>query len=267
MDQSLTQSPLGKNSTYINTYAPHLLFPIPRKIKRDEIHIEDGALPFKGLDIWNSFEISWLNLKGKPEVAIAEFRIPCESTFLIESKSFKLYLNSFNQSYFGNKEMVRETCEKDLTQATQALVQVQLFSLEENSHPIERLGGIYLDVIDVECTQYQPDISLLQADTEERVEEELYSHLLKSNCLVTGQPDWGSLYLHYQGPKMSREGLLRYIVSLRNHNEFHEQCVERIFCDIKRQCRPIISRFTPATPAGAASILTPIGPIFPGSCR
>jgi 7-cyano-7-deazaguanine reductase len=239
-------SPLGKTSAYINTYTPSLLFPIPRKTKRDEIGVGQ-TLPFTGVDIWTGYELSWLNAKGKPMVAIGEFRIPCESPNIIESKSLKLYLSSFNGSKFESFEHVKQVIEKDLSASTGSQVKVNLFSVDEESlHPV-RFQGLCLDSLDIDCSQYMPEPSFLSANGGS-VKEVVYSHLLKSNCLVTGQPDWGSIEISYHGPKIDHAGLLKYIISLRNHNEFHEQCVERIFCDLKRMCEPqwlsVYARYT-----------------------
>lgn len=245
--ESLSQAPLGKKSSYINTYTPSLLFPIPRQLKRDEIGISEGLLPFTGFDIWNAFELSWLNSKGKPVVAFAEFYFPCESRNIIESKSFKLYLNSFNNSRFFSLAVVKEILEIDLSRSAHAPVKVNLYPLNEAPHRIGTFQGTCLDELDIECSKYMPDPSYLSAgDTV--VQEVLHTHLLKSNCLVTGQPDWGSLEVVYEGGKIHPEGLLKYIVSLRDHNEFHEQCVERIFNDILKSCRPkhlsVYARYT-----------------------
>jgi len=245
-EEILQSAPLGKKSTYINTYSPELLFPLPRQPKRDEIKIT-GDLPFRGMDIWTGFELSWLNPKGKPMVALSEVIFPCESPFLAESKSQKLYLNSFNNSKFESLDEVRNIIEKDLSKACQAPVQVKLLRLDEASHSITTLGGKCLDELDIECVSYLPDPSTLSTSGE-TVEEKVHTNLLKSNCLVTGQPDWGSVEISYRGKKIDHEGLLKYIVSLRDHNEFHEQCVERIFCDIQRICRPewltVYARYT-----------------------
>lgn len=246
-EQILEQAPLGKRSSYVNTYTPSLLFPVPRQPKRDEIGIEPGKLPFRGFDLWNGFEISWLNPKGKPMIALSEVIFPCESPYLAESKSQKLYLNSFNNSKFESMEEVRFTLEKDLSQACGMPVQVKLFKINEINLQIGTLGGICLDDLDIECSKYQPDPSTLRTSTD-IVEETLHTNLLKSNCLVTGQPDWGSIEISYKGPKMDRAGLLQYIVSLRDHNEFHEQCVERVFCDLNQVCKPewltVYARYT-----------------------
>lgn len=234
------RSPLGKPVSYRDTYTRELLFPIDRQGKRGEIGIEAGALPFSGVDVWNAYELSWLNSRGKPVVAIGEFRVPAGSPFLIESKSLKLYLNSFNQTRFSDAAEVRALMQRDLSAACGAGVEVDLFDL--SARPVRTLGfprGILLDQLDIEVDRYEPNPEFLQPDPHRgEVSETLYSHLLKSNCLVTGQPDWGMLVVRYTGVPIDRAGLLRYIISFRNHNEFHEQCVERIFCDILLRCRP-----------------------------
>lgn len=233
----LTQSPLGKTSTYQDQYNPTLLFPISRQLKRDEIHIAH-PLPFHGSDLWNAYEISWLNKKGKPEVATAQFSFPCESPFIVESKSFKLYLNSFNQTRFASLAEVILLLKKDLSSLTGADVDVALFELHSPPHSIlTALPGFCLDQLDIECDTYEVNPDYLQTESYETTET-LSSHLLKSNCLVTGQPDWGSIQIRYTGKKIQHENLLKYLISFRNHNEFHEQCVERIFMDIQNQCKP-----------------------------
>jgi 7-cyano-7-deazaguanine reductase len=242
-------SPLGKPTEYRADYAPELLYPIPRQLKRDELGISAAALPFVGEDIWNAYELSWLNTKGKPVVALASFRVPATSPNLIESKSFKLYLNSLNQSSFAETETVQQTLIRDLSAAAGAPVSVNIEVLSSRPQPM--LGypqGILLDELDVVCDTYQPAPQQLITVDGEKVEEILYSHLLKSNCLVTGQPDWAMVVIRYRGRPIDHAGLLRYIVSFRNHNEFHEQCVERIYCDITRQCAPdalaVYARYT-----------------------
>lgn len=232
-------SPLGKATEYQNHYAPELLFPIPRQLKRSEIGIADSALPFVGEDLWNAYELSWLNTKGKPVVAVGTFRVPADSPNLIESKSFKLYLNSFNQTTFESIESVAQTMTRDLSAAAGRPVDVALQALA--SAPTANIGipaGIPLDDLDITCDRYQPSPDLLTTLAGETVEETLYSHLLKSNCLVTGQPDWAMVVIRYRGRPIDHAGLLRYIVSFRNHNEFHEQCVERIFSDLQAHCQP-----------------------------
>ena len=240
------QSQLGKTSAYADQYDASLLFPIPRAGKRAEIGIA-GAAPFFGADLWTAFELSWLNLRGKPQVALAHITIPCESTHIVESKSFKLYLNSFNNTRFGDASEVQSRLRADISEAVwrgaphPATVGVKLIAPELfDQEPVHELDGLSLDRLDVECTRYQPAPDLLKAQFDEApVTEVLTSNLLKSNCLVTGQPDWGSVQISYTGPQIDQEGLLRYLISFREHDEFHEQCVERIFTDILERCQPV----------------------------
>lgn len=234
---TLNHSPLGKKSAYIDQYTADLLFPIARQSKRDEIHVPE-KLPFYGYDLWNAYEISWLNTCGKPMVAIAQFIVPAESSHLIESKSLKLYFNSFNQTQFDNAKTVEKCIMRDLSNAAKAPVSVQLQSIDANTK-FAHFDGICLDDLDVTIQTYQPHPDfLVTAKPKTVVTETLYSHLLKSNCLVTHQPDWGSIRIQYTGAKIDHSGLLKYLVSLRNHNEFHEQCVERIFMAILTRCEP-----------------------------
>ena len=240
------QSQLGKNSAYVDQYDASLLFPIPRAVKREELGIRSAPI-FLGADLWTAFELSWLNLKGKPQVAIAHITVPAESTHIIESKSFKLYLNSFNATRFVDAQAVRDCMREDLDTALwhggqiMARCGVKIILPEEfDKEPVHELDGLNLDRMDIECTHYQPAPQLLRAQKDEApVTETLVSHLLKSNCLVTGQPDWGSVQISYSGDQIDQAGLLQYIVSFRNHNEFHEQCVERIFMDIWTRCKPM----------------------------
>jgi 7-cyano-7-deazaguanine reductase len=249
MTNTPDQSPLGKTSAYQTQYAPDLLFPIARQQKRDELGIA-GTLPFFGVDIWNAYEISWLNLRGKPQVAIATVTIPADSPNIIESKSFKLYLNSFNQTRLANTDALLSLLRDDLAAAAGAPVHIALQT--PDTFPTLKMGeldGVLLDRLDIEVDQYSPSPELLSANhAEAMVEETLVSHLLKSNCLVTGQPDWASVQIHYVGPQINQEGLLRYLIGFREHNEFHEQCVERIFIDVLRQCKPaklaVYARYT-----------------------
>jgi 7-cyano-7-deazaguanine reductase len=248
-------SQLGKASAYIDQYDASLLFPLPREPKRREIGIT-GSVPFLGADLWTAFELSWLNPRGKPQVALAHITVPCESTHIVESKSFKLYLNSFNNTRMESADAVRERIRGDVSAAIWSggpvkagagvrLLLPELFDCE----PVKELEGLSIDRLDVECDRYQPAPELLSAALDEKpVEETLVSHLLKSNCLVTGQPDWGSVQIRYSGPQIHQAGLLQYIVSFRNHNEFHEQCVERIYTDIMARCKPtklmVYARYT-----------------------
>ncbi len=248
-------SQLGKAAAYADQYDASLLFPIPRAGKRAEIGLT-GRLPFFGADIWTAFELSWLTPRGKPQVALAHFTVPCETPNIIESKSFKLYLNSFNNTRFASADEVRDRLRADISEAVWrgatplSSVGVRLVLPEQfDREPVHELDGLSLDRLDIECTHYSPAPELLSAAfTEQPVSEVLTSNLLKSNCLVTGQPDWGSVRIAYSGPQIDQGGLLRYIVSFRNHNEFHEQCVERIFADILARCRPtqlsVYARYT-----------------------
>ncbi|MFT4191517.1 MAG: NADPH-dependent 7-cyano-7-deazaguanine reductase QueF [Comamonas sp.] len=234
------QSQLGKASAYADQYDPSLLFPIARQGKRDEIGIQ-GTLPFVGADLWTAYELSWLNLRGKPQVALAQVTVPCDSPHIIESKSFKLYLNSFNNTPLASAEVLRETLQADLSAAAGASVGVRLVLPEDfDAQPIHELDGLSLDRLDIACDRYTPAPDLLRAQAGEApVTEVLTSNLLKSNCLVTGQPDWGSVQIAYTGPQIDQERLLQYLVSFRNHNEFHEQCVERIYMDLWQRCKPL----------------------------
>jgi len=242
-------SPLGKTSAYRTDYAPELLFPIPRQGKRDELGLK-GTLPFFGVDIWNGYELSWLNMRGKPQVAVARFTIPADSPNLIESKSFKLYLNSFNQTRLAGPDALKILLQQDLSAAAGASVHVTLTMQEDfEKLAMGELEGQLLDRLDIDVDNYSPQPETLKANFDELpVEETLVSHLLKSNCLVTGQPDWGSVQISYYGPQIDQESLLKYLIGFREHNEFHEQCVERIFTDILRQCKPqhltVYARYT-----------------------
>ncbi len=232
--------PLGKSIPYPEQYSPELLFEVPRKDQRDALGIGPD-LPFRGTDIWNAWELSWLDHDGKPRCAIAEFRVPAESRNIIESKSAKLYLNSFAMTHYATQEDVLETIEQDLSDCAGADVEV---SLQEpgatDGAPAARLPGRCLDALRIKCNfeDTEPDAGALQADADDIVTESLYSHLLRSLCPVTGQPDTGSVLVSYSGPRIDREGLLRYIVSFRQHEDFHESCVERMFVDIMARCQP-----------------------------
>jgi 7-cyano-7-deazaguanine reductase len=232
------ESELGLTSSYDPHYNPERLFPISRASKRVEIGIDPAKLPFFGFDCWNHYEVSWLNEKGKPVVAMAEIIYNCTTTYIIESKSLKLYFNSFNNSAFKDNEDVRRTIEQDLVQRVEGNVEVRLMALKDKEFSqIQPLIGKSLDELDITCSDYlvKPDYLTTK---QQQVEEILYSDLLKSNCLVTNQPDWGSVQIAYTGRQINHEGLLQYIVSFRNHNEFHEQCIERIFVDIMNHCKP-----------------------------
>lgn len=249
-DNSLVALKLGQATEYAEKYDPTLLQAVPRRLNRDELGIT-AQQPFSvGADIWTAYEISWLNEKGVPQVAIADVEIDYRSENLIESKSFKLYLNSFNQSKFCSFDEVQRIMQRDLQDCAQGEVKVRLNFLSFYQHAvIAELQGECIDQQDIEIHDYAFNSALLENCTGDSVvEETLVSHLLKSNCLITSQPDWGSIRIHYAGKQINREKLLRYIVSFRQHNEFHEQCVERIFCDLMRFAQPekltVYARYT-----------------------
>jgi 7-cyano-7-deazaguanine reductase len=237
--EQANESALGKNVIYDQTYSPSLLFPISRVGKRQEIGIDPQNIPFYGFDYWNHYEVSWLNSKGKPEVAIAEIAYDCSSPNIVESKSLKLYFNSFNNCRFTSISEVEAIVQEDLEKAIASEVSVKLsrFDNSPTTNLCTNFKGECIDELDVECSIYTVHPEFLCVGTE-LVEEILYSNLLKSNCLVTNQPDWGSVQIQYKGNQINREGLLKYLVSFRNHNEFHEQCIERIYIDIMRFCKP-----------------------------
>ncbi len=235
MNDHLQNAPLGQSTDYVCEYDPTQLFSIPRTNNWQGRGY--AKAPFRGADVWNAYELSWLNPKGLPQVAMAEFRVSCESPNIIESKSFKLYLNSFNLSRFASSEVVRQHLIEDLSQAAGAAVSVAMQSLEAPAR-IEQFKGECLDQQDVEIEHYQPTPQLLRTLHGDTVEAKLYSHLLKSNCPVTGQPDWASIQIAYRGALIDTEGLLKYLVSYREHGDFHEQCVEQIFLDILDHCQP-----------------------------
>ena len=249
-DKSLNALKLGQQTKYAEKYDRTLLQPVPRHLNRDMLNITTTQ-PFTiGADIWTAYEISWLNPKGVPQVAIADVSIDFRSENLIESKSFKLYLNSFNQTRFANFNEVQQILQQDLQDCAKGELKVRLNSLTDyTQQPIAALDGDCIDGLDIEIEDYAFNAELLKDCTNDRiVEEALVSHLLKSNCLITQQPDWGSLQIHYVGKQINREQLLRYIISFRKHNEFHEQCVERIFCDLMHFAAPekltVYARYT-----------------------
>ncbi|NOL50007.1 NADPH-dependent 7-cyano-7-deazaguanine reductase [Pelistega europaea] len=284
IEQELNHAPLGKTSEYPEHYDPSLLFPIPRSVGRQHLSIQPHPT-WVGEDVWRAFEVSWLNPKGKPEIAILKFTIPADSTHIIESKSFKLYLNSFNQEKIEWNTLIQRL-KTDLSRAAGGDVLIEreeahtpVFDLKTDtliyppahskllppeahpatgttfSEPHHRLvtesallHATSLDALDVECHVYEPTASLLRADTSRHVREVLTSDLLKSNCPVTSQPDWGTVVISYEGNAIDHASLLQYIVSYRHHNGFHEQCVEQIYCDIMQQCAPtaleVYARYT-----------------------
>ncbi|MEY8216495.1 MAG: NADPH-dependent 7-cyano-7-deazaguanine reductase QueF [Colwellia sp.] len=255
-EKALDKLTLGKATQYCSEYNPKLLQAVPRSLNRDDLVLKNDNLPFTGEDVWYGYELSWLNAKGKPVVAVAEFRFSCTSPNIVESKSFKLYLNSFNQSKFANKEAVVARLINDLSATAGTAASVKLFDVE--SCPALAITPatasiMCIDNEDVSIDNYQFSAQLLSNaqqvdDTTEVVEEKLVSHLLKSNCLITNQPDWASIFIDYKGKPINHAALLKYLISFRQHNEFHEQCVERIFCDLNKYCQlerlTVFARYT-----------------------
>jgi 7-cyano-7-deazaguanine reductase len=242
-------SPLGKATVYADRYDASLLFPIPRQAKRDELGIAGDALPFHGVDVWNGYELSWLDTRGKPMVAVAEFRFQATSPNIVESKSFKLYLNSFAQERLADAGALRDILVRDLSAASGGPVDITLHAPGElDGTPIAEPNGVLLDTQELDFDSYGPPRPAFLATAAGDADEVLVSHLLRSNCPVTGQPDWGSVQISYSGAAVDHAGLLRYLVSFRSHTEFHEQCVERIFMDICERCAPrqltVYARYT-----------------------
>ncbi|ETS32375.1 NADPH-dependent 7-cyano-7-deazaguanine reductase QueF [Photorhabdus temperata] len=248
--QALEQLTLGKTTFYRDQYDASLLQAVPRSMNREPLKIFSDNLPFHGADIWTLYELSWLNSRGLPQVAVGHVSLNATSKNLIESKSFKLYLNSFNQTRFENWQIVEETLQRDLAACAEGHVEVILHHLDHFSNqPISAFTGECIDDQEIEVTEYNFNRDYLQGAAQgPLVEEVLVSHLLKSNCLITHQPDWGSIQIRYKGPKINREALLRYLISFRHHNEFHEQCVERVFNDLQQLCVPeklsVYARYT-----------------------
>ena len=230
---------LGKNTQYTSKYSPELLQAVPRSLGREVLDL-DETQAFFGEDVWHAYELSWLNENGKPIVALGRFSFSSASPNIIESKSFKLYLNSFNQTQFASTQAVLGVLIEDLTACCGQLVQVDLYSATETAaFPVTELPGICIDELDVKISDFELSPELLAVENgHQPVEETIHSHLLKSNCLITSQPDWASVVITYSGQKISHQSLLRYLVSFRMHNEFHEQCVERIYIDVLNKCSP-----------------------------
>lgn len=272
MHPAAEHSPLGKSSEYISTYTPSLLFPIPRTAKWAELGVTAQTLPWQGVDYWNCFELSWLLPSGKPVVAIGEFAIPADSPNIIESKSFKLYLNSLNQTPFESRTALQACLEHDLSAAAGKPVSVRLSTLAEfQAQGVAGLPGQCIDDLDISVSNYeQPRPELLRCDATQVVEQTLHSHLLKSNCPVTGQPDWGSVVVECRGALLDPASLLSYLVSFRQHADFHEQCVERIYLDLKRLLEPEhLTVYARYVRRGGLDInpYRSTGPISPGNQR
>jgi 7-cyano-7-deazaguanine reductase len=228
-----------EKKAYISTYTPSLLESIPRQEQRQTLGISNDTLPFRGLDIWNAYEFTWLSPTGKPEVALAQFHVPASSTHLIESKALKLYLGSYSNTCFGSRNEVIATLEADLKLAAQAPVNVLLLNADHVQHEgLSQFMGTSLDHLDVEIDQYSWSPDFLKIESTTIVREALYTHLFRSLCPLSGQPDFASVLIQYNGSGIDHEGLLKYLVSYREHPEFAEQVTERIFTDIMNQCEP-----------------------------
>jgi len=247
------ENPLGHHTIYPSTYDASLLFPIKRTESRDRLGLQ-GDLPFRGDDRWTAYEVSWLDESGKPQVRVAEFVVDSQSPNIIESKSFKLYLNSFNQTVFVSEREVKSAMLVDLSAAADAPISVSLYSLNSyapngaRSLLVTEPIGQCIDDLTVEVTHYQPAPELLLVSSIDKVNEVVFSHLLKTNCPVTDQPDWATVFIEYSGFQINHKSLLAYIISFRNHQDFHENSVERLYCDLQEYCQPdslaVYARYT-----------------------
>lgn len=249
MTMPLSDTPLGRSSEYVDTYTPALLCPVPRWDAREDLELEMEKAPFNGVDVWTAYELSWLDQRGKPVVAMAEIRVPCHTRHLIESKSLKLYLNSFANSRIDDRRKLVQILEDDLSQCAGGPVEVHIQDLQEaEREPWLDIHGTNVDNIDLDVDSYDYDPQLLMTEQGPVRNETLFSHLLRSRCPVTGQPDWATVLIRYSGEPISHASFLRYVISLRNHQGFHEQIIERIWLDVMRQCKPahltVYGRFT-----------------------
>lgn len=241
----MKENPLGKAVPYPEHYDPGLLVPLSREENRRKLGIDSGALPFTGADIWNAYELSWLDPKGRPQVARGRFIFPCTSPNLVESKSLKLYLNSLNQHAFANAGAAANCIRADLSQAAGADVEVLVQPFGGMKEFLDAPDGIRLDANEIECNRYDVDPDLLQlaqwqaaGEEDAIVDEVLYTDLFRSRCPMTGQPDWATVTVCYKGPRIDHAALLRYLVSYRLHHDYHENCVERIYRDLMAHCKP-----------------------------
>lgn len=234
---------LGQQVDYPKDYDPSVLVPIPRAGNRSALGLNEGVLPFTGADVWNAFELSWLSLQGQPQVARGRFVFPCTSPNLVESKSLKLYLNSLNQHRFDDLHHATATIKADLSDVAGAEVDVVLQPFGGMQEVLEVPDGICLDQTEIACEHFEVQSGLLRLKDANQLfealeEEVLYTDVFRSLCPVTGQPDWATVVICYHGPGIDHSALLRYLVSYREHRDFHENCVERIYCDILQYCRP-----------------------------
>ncbi|MEZ5501929.1 MAG: NADPH-dependent 7-cyano-7-deazaguanine reductase QueF [Halioglobus sp.] len=228
---------LGRPTPVLQDYAPHILRPIPRGTARQRLGLDEPP-PFRGCDLWHAYELSWLDAAGKPVVRVGRLVVPASSPNMIESKSLKLYFNSLNNTRFGDEALVRATMVADLAAVAGAPVELQLMGIADPALAGIVLEGHCLDELPVPAGSGEPRAEQLQVTPTQIVEEKLYTHLLRSLCPVTAQPDWATVWLHYRGPAIEHHSLLQYIIAYREHREFHEQCVERMFRDLSHRCRP-----------------------------
>lgn len=240
-------NPLGLETAYPQGYAPGVLYPVPRSEGRAVLGLGE-SLPFAGVDVWNAYELSWLNENGLPVAAVAEIRVPSTSTHLVESKSLKLYLNGFAHEVFRDARAVVATLEKDLGDRAGSAVDVRVWPLDEARAPVAGMPGRCLDHADLVVDGHELDPDWLEPAGDQWTRATVYTHLLRSLCPVTGQPDWASVIIAWQGPAIPEAGLLRYLISFRHHSGFHEQVIERIFVDLLRRYEPeylsVEGRFT-----------------------
>ena len=228
---------LGKHTPVVEVYSPEILYPISRSIAREGLGIVN-ELPFFGVDLWHAYELSWLDATGKPVSRVGRFTVPATSPCIVESKSFKLYINSLNNTRFEADSAAKKCIERDIGAAAGDAVSLELFEVDDPSLSGQLMSGINLDHCEPATTAAEPDPELLSVHPGTVKEEQLYSHLLRSLCPVTGQPDWATFWVHYRGAAIDHEALLAYIISYRQHQEYHEQCVERMFLDISASCQP-----------------------------
>ena len=236
-DQEKPELLLGKHTPVTAQYTPALLYPIVRSEGRKRLGLTD-PMPFEGFDLWHAYEMSWLDERGKPVARVGRFVIPASSPHIIESKSFKLYLNSLNHTRFPSEDAARSTILRDVSLVVGAEVSLELYAVDDPGLAGTGLVGKCLDALPATIAATEPNPEMLKLRSSDSVEEKLYSHLLRSLCPVTGQPDWATVWIHYRGAALDHSSLLQYIIAYREHQEFHEQCVERMFSDIYRRCAP-----------------------------
>ncbi len=228
---------LGVHTPVVDEYSPRLLYPIPRSEGRARLGLKE-PLPFAGADLWHAYEMSWLDHTGKPVARVGRFTIGASSPNMVESKSFKLYLNSLNNTRFASDEEAAATIKRDIGRTVEEEVALELFDPDDRFLTGAELSGVCLDNLSVAIKPGEPEATMLRMQAAEIAEERLYSHLLRSLCPVTGQPDWATVWIHYRGAALDHSSVLQYIIAYRQHQEFHEQCVERMYNDIWQRCAP-----------------------------